>query len=235
MRANRLLGIVIATTLTATVAFGSVAGAANLGPQAPQTLGAWIIPGGTGAPNVITWANFTGPNNTNLAATALNGGGTWIAQFGTWKLSSKNTANSSNTTLSNLTTAVGTVSAAVESTTLDFGGNPRAGLIGLSNGTSFVYAIYTKTAGGTVQLYKYVSGVSTLLASTTGVGLPIVAPMRLDAMTNTIRVWWDGTARLSYTLTASEVTLLKSAGHDRFGIIADGDASTTFDDFHVDH
>ncbi len=234
MRAHRMLGIVIAAALTATVTTGSVAGAAPLGPQTSRTLGAWIIPGGTGAPNVLTWSSFTGPNNTNLAGKALNGGGTWIAQFGTWKLSSKNTANSSNTALSNLTTAVGTVSAAVESTTLDFGGNPRAGLVALSNGTSFLYAVYTKTAGGTVQLYKYVSGVSTLLASTTGVGLPIVAPMRLDATTNTIRVWWDGTARLSYTLTASEVTLLKSAGHDRFGIIADGDASTNFDDFHVD-
>ena len=130
---------------------------------------------------------------------------------------------------------MGTVSAAVESATTDFGGNPRAGLIGLSNGASFVYAVYDKAAGGTIQLYKYVGGVSTLLASTTGVGPPIIAPIRLDALTNTIKVSWNGVLRLSYTLTAAEITLLKSAGHDRFGIMADGDASTNFDDFHVDN
>ena len=115
MRANRLLGIVVATTLCVTVAGGSVAGAQPIGPQTSKVLSSFSMAASTGAPNILTWANFTGTNGTNLSGKALNGGGTWIAQFGTWKLSSKNTANSSNTTLSNLTTAVGTVSAAVES------------------------------------------------------------------------------------------------------------------------
>ena len=233
MRTRRTLRNVTAIVMTVFVASALGVSAASLNGLAAAKLGAWNVPGTTGAPTVATWSNFTAPNNTNLNGAALNGGGTWIAQFGTWRVNS-NRAGSSNTGFSNLTTSVGTVNAAVEATTIDLGGNPTAGLVALSNGTSFVFAQYEKSSGGRIRLFKYVSGTVTQLAEVTGAGGPVISPMRLDAITNTLKVSWNGAVVLTYSLTAAEAAVFKSAGHTRFGIIANGDPGTNFDDFHVD-
>ncbi len=233
MRARRTLRSL--TAILVAVFVGSAAGvsAATLNGVTTAKIGAWNMPGSTGAPTVTTWSSFTAPNNTDLNGAALNGGGTWIAQFGTWRVSS-NRAGSSNSGFSNLTTSVGTVNAAVEATTIDLGGSPTAGLVAMSDGTSFVFAQYEKSSGGRIRLFKYVSGTVAQLAEVTGVGGPVISPMRLDATTNTLQVSWNGVVVLTYTLTAAEVALFKSAGHTRFGIIANGDPSTNFDNFHVD-
>lgn len=233
MRARRTLRTLTAILVAVFVGSAAGASAATLNGVATANLGAWNLPGTTGAPTVVTWSNFTAPNNTSLGGAALNGGGTWIAQFGTWKVSS-NRAGSSNSGFSNLTTSAGTVNAAVEATTIDLGGNPTAGLVAMSDGASFVFAQYEKSSGGRIRLFKYVSGTVTQLAEVTGVGGPAISPMRLDAITNTLKVSWNGAVVLTYSLNAAEIALFKSAGHTRFGIIANGDASTNFDDFHVD-
>ncbi len=233
MRTRRTLQNFAAIAMTVIVASALGVSAASLNGIATAKLGAWNVPGTTGAPTVATWSSFTAPNNTNLNGAALNGGGTWIAQFGTWRVSS-NRAGSSNAGYSNLTTSVGTVNAAVETTTVDLGGNPTAGVVAMSNGTSFVFAQYDKSSGGRTRLFKYVSGVVTQLAQATGVGGPVISSLRLDATTNNLAVSWNGAVVLTYTLTAAEVALFKSAGHTRFGIIANGDPSTNFDNFHVD-
>jgi len=232
MRANRLLGIVVATTLAVTIIPGSVAGAANLGPQGTATLGAWKILGGTGAPNVATWANFTGANGTSLTGKTLNGGGTWTTDVGTWTIQS-NQAASSNAAIANMdTSAAGTQNASVL-TTLTIGATANAGLVALDNGTVAIYALYSKTAGGTVTLYKY-NGGPTVLATATGVGTFASTIMKLDALTNTIKISLGATQVLSYSLTAAEITTFKGAANNRFGLIADSDAVTRFDDFHID-
>lgn len=217
------------------VIFASAVGvsAATLNGVAAASLGSWNVAGTTSAPTVLVWSNFLAPNNTNLNGATLNGGSTWIAQFGIWRVSSSH-AGSSNAAFSNLTTSVGTVNAAVEATTIDLGGNPTAGLVAMSNGTSFIFSQYEKTSGGRIRLFKYVSGTVTQLAEATGTGIPAIAPMRLDATTNTMKVSWNGAVVLTYTLTAAEVALFKSAGHTRFGLMANGDPSTNFDTFHVD-
>jgi hypothetical protein len=232
MRASRLLGIVVATTLFATVTCGSVAGAANLGPQSPKTLGAWVIPGGAGAPNVITWANFNGVTGTNLNGKALNGPGTWIVDGGTWTIQTNNTV-STNVAIANMDVNVGTQNAATLAT-LTLGATANAGLVVLDNGTVAVYALYSKAAGGTITLYKYAGG-PVVLGTVTGVGTPASALMKLDATTTTMKVSFAGTLVLSYTLTAAEITTLKTAANSRFGLIADSDGVTRFDDFHVDN
>lgn len=221
-----------ATLFAVVVASAVGVSAASLNGITAASIGAWNIPGSTGAPTVVTWSGFTARNNTSLNGAPLDGGGTWIAQFGTWRVK-KNEATSSNTGYSNLTTSIGTVNAAAE-TTINLGGNPSSGLVAMSNGTSFVFAQYEKSSGGRVRLFKYVSGAVTLLGEATGTGGPAVSVMRLDATTNTIKVSWNGAVVVTYTLTATEVALFKSAGHTRFGIFADGDAATTFDDFHID-
>ena len=205
MRASRLLGIVVATTLFATVTCGSVAGAADLGPQAPKTLGAWVIPGGTGAPNVITWANFTGANGTNLNGRPLNGPGNWIVDTGVWTIQTNNTV-STNVAIANVDVNVGTQNAATLAT-LTIGATANSGLVALDNGTVAVYFLYSKAAGGTIRLYKY-SGGPVVLGTVTGVGTPASATMKLDATTTTMRVSFNGVLVLSYTLTAAEIAIL---------------------------
>ena len=231
MRANRLLGIVVATTLAVTVISGSVAGAANLGPQGGATLGAWIIPGGTGAPNVITWANFTGANGTNLSGKALDGPGNWVVDGGTWTIQA-NTAASTKIAGANLTVDAGTQNAAAL-TTLSFNASPDAGLVALDNGTVSVYALYSNGGGGKITLYKY-SGSEVVLGTATGLGHPASALMELDATTTTLKVSFAGTLVLSYALSASEIATFKTPANNRFGLMADNDG-TRFDDFHVDN
>ena len=231
MRANRLLGIVVATTLSVTVASGSVAGAQPIGPQTSKVLSAFSIDASTGAPNVLTWANFAGANGTNLGGKTLNGGSTWVVDGGTWTIQS-GTAGSTNVALANIDTNVGTQNASALAT-LTFGATANAGLVALDNGTTALYTLYSKAAGGTMTLYKYAGG-PVVLASAAGVGTPASALVKLDATTSTIKVSFAGTQVVSYTLTAAEVTSLKGAANNRFGLIADADGATRFDDFHVD-
>jgi len=233
MRPRITLRNVTATLVAVIIASAVGASAATLNGIAAGSLGAWNVPGSTNAPTVLTWSSFTGANNTNLSGATLDGGGTWIAQFGTWRVRS-NEATSNNVAFSNLTTSVGTVNAAVEATTIDLGGSPRSGLVAMSNGSSFLFSQYEKSSGGRVRLFKYVSGAVTMLAEATGTGGPVASAMRLDATTNTIKVSWNGAVVVTYSLTPAEVALFKSVGHTRFGIIANGDPGTDFDDFHID-
>lgn len=232
MRANRLLGIVVATTMCVTVAGGSLAGAQPIGPQTSKVLSAFSMVASTGAPNVLTWANFTGANGTNLSAKTLNGGGTWIADSGTWTIQT-GTAASTNAPLANVDTNVGTQNASALAT-LTFGATANAGLVALDNGTTTLYTLYSKAGGGTMTLYKYAGGAMTL-ATAAGIGTPASALVKLDASTSTIKVSFAGTQVLTYTLTAAEVTSLKGAANNRFGLMADADGTTRFDDFHVDN
>ncbi len=232
MRANRLLGIVVAITVAITVSGGSVAGAKPIGPQTSKVLTAFSMAASTGAPNVLTWADFVGTNGTNLSGKALNGGGTWIVDGGKWTIQT-NSAGSTNVALANMDTNVGTQNASALAT-LTFGATANAGLVALDNGTTALYALYSKAAGGTMTLYKY-SGGAVVLASMTGIGTPASALVKLDAMTSAIKVTFAGTQVLSYTLTAAEITALKGATNNRFGLMADADGTTRFDNFHVDN
>jgi hypothetical protein len=231
MRVRQTLRTFTAISVAVIVALAVGVSAASLNGVAAAKLGAWNVPGTTSAPTVLAWANFNGTTGTNLNGQALNGGGTWTADIGTWTIQG-NAAAAASTALANLVTSAGTNSASVLST-MTFGATARAGVLALDNSANAVYALYSKTAGGTVQLYKY-NGGATLLATVTGVGTPTSAVMKLDATTSTLKVSWNGTVVLSYTLSAAEITVFKTGTNLRYGIIADSDSLTRFDDFHVD-
>ena len=231
MRKHRLPGIIATLLLTVATVGTSVAFAASTNGLSPRTLGAWTIPGGTGAPTVVTWDSFTGTNGTSLSGRALSGGGNWVVNGGTWTIQT-NRAASTSATRARISVAGGNQNRSALAT-LTIGASARAGLVALDSGTAYIYAVYSKASSGTMQLYKF-SGSATLLASVTGIGLPATAEMKLDASTNTIRVSFAGVQVLSYTLTAAEITTFKNAANNRYGLIADADSVTRFDDFHVD-
>jgi hypothetical protein len=230
MRRARVLGLVTSVTLAATVAGGLGASAASLNGATSAPLGGWVYPATSVAPNVLAWASFNGATNTNLDGQALNGGGTWIVDTGSWRIQG-NRARSSNTAMSNIGVDVGTPDAAVI-VTLTVSGTTNAGVLANDDGTAALYALYSRSAGGTIRLYKYVGG-ATVLATATGVGTA-AGTIELDSRTTTVTVSWNGTQVLSYALTPTEAATLHGAGNSRFGLIADGDGTTRFDDFHVD-
>lgn len=207
------------------------ASAASLNGTNPAKIGGWNYPVSNIAPTVLTWEDFTGANNTNLDGATLNGGGTWAADIGTWRIQS-NAANASNTALANLVTHVGTQNATAIVTFVT-GATSNAGLLANDNGTNALFVLYTKTSGGTLTLYKY-SGSSISLGSVTGVGTAANSTLKIDSTTTTIKVSWNGTQVLSYTLTPAEAVTFHSAGNNGFGLIANGDSASRFDDFHVD-
>jgi hypothetical protein len=231
MRRGRALRVVMSICLAATAAGLVGASAASLNGAATAKLGGWTYPQSISAPTVLTWANFTGTTGTNLGGRALNGPGSWVADVGTWTIQT-NQAGSSNAAISNLDVSVGSQNASVLAT-LTIGASANAGLVANDNGTVALYALYSKAAGGTITLYKY-SGGATVLATATGVGTPTSGTLKVDSTTTTIKVSWNGTQIISYALTAAEATTFHSAGNNRFGLIADSDAVTRFDDFHVD-
>lgn len=231
MRARRFPALVTALGLTAAAAGLLGASAASLNGAIAAKLGAWNVTQGTGAPTVLTWSSFTGATGTNLSGKALNGPGTWIVDAGTWTIQT-NRAAASNTTRANMSVNVGTQNATAV-VTLTIGASARAGLVVNDNGTAALYAIYSRNAGGRIRLYKD-NGTQTLLATVSGVGTPASAVLKVDSTTTTIKVSFAGTQVLTYTLTAAEAATYHAAGNNRFGLIADRDTVTRFDDFHVD-
>jgi hypothetical protein len=124
------------------------------------------------------------------------------------------------------------VNAAVEAT-LSFPVTARrAGLTFDDDGTNGMYVVYTDVNGGSLFLYK-AAGAITQIASVTGVGVVATADLRVETFDPTVKVYLNGTLWLAYTLTAAERTTFKAAANTRFGLIADADANTRFDDFRV--
>jgi len=231
MRRRRALGFVVALSLSATAGGLISASAASLNGANPAKIGGWVYPQTIAAPTVLAWTNFTGTTGTNLNGHALNAGGTWTADLGTWTIQT-NTAGASNTALANIDLNVGTQNAAAVAT-LTIGATANSGLVVNDNGTVALYALYSKAAGGTLTLYKY-SGGATVLGTATGVGTAATGTLKVDSTTTTIKVSWNGTVLISYPLTPAEVTTFHGATNNRFGLIADGDSVTRFDDFHAD-
>jgi hypothetical protein len=230
---RRPLSVPIAVTLSVILASSLlVAHAASIG-LAAKRLGSFAIANAPTAPTVYAWTAFTAANNTDLNGLALPSGQTWTVHIGTWRINTNQAATTVSTALSNASVAVGTVNAAVQITMIFGATARRAGVTFLDDGTNGMYVVYSNQNGGQLQMYKYQGG-ATLLATTTNVGTPASATLRVETFTNTINVYFAGTLVMTYTLTAAEATLFKAAAHDRFGIIADSDTNTKFDDYRVE-
>ncbi len=232
-RTHRPLRTLAAIALPLLLASGLlVAHAASVGLSSDQ-LAAFTVAGAPTVPTVLAWTDFSGPDGQSLASTPLSTGQSWTINAGNWTLN-RNKATHNNTSMANAWVSAGTTSAAVQAT-LDFGATSRrAGVTLLGDATSYLYAVVDNGNNGQVLLYKRVGGTSTLLGSATNVGLPVTAVLRVEAFTNTIKVYFNGTLVITYTLTAPEVTQFKGATHVRYGIIADSDPQTDFDEFLVE-
>jgi hypothetical protein len=197
-----------------------------------NNLAAFDLTGTPPVPTVYAATDFTGTDGQSITAVPLATGQTWTINAGNWTIQG-NEATHNNTPMASAWVSAGTTSAAVQ-VTLDFPATARRGGVTLlGDATSFLYAVVDNGNGGQVLLYKRVGTTSTLLGSLIGIGLPSTGVLRVEAFTNTINVYFAGTLVISYTLTPAEVTQFKAATHTRFGIIADSDPQTAFNDFMV--
>ena len=112
--------------------------------------------------------------------------------------------------------------------------------------TVFLAVEYTSTANGSLELWKF-NGAWTNLAKTTGLypggvtTAPAALTLRAEASTpiapataTTVRCYLGGTLRLTFTLTAADQGTFSAAAQTYVGPYTYSDATSTFDNFHVD-
>ena len=219
----------------------AVASAATVGGVVSDELASFTFSSAAGAPTVLTWENFDGPNGTNISGTNPDWGpGVWRSLGGTWRIQG-NQADSTSSSLGSINVHTpGLVDAAVEITLDRFGSTTfDAGLLFNDNDYSVLILRYQSAANGTLALYNW-NGGYTLMSSISNLypGGIATAPatVTLRARSNGAQVdsFIDGVLAFSYTLSPAEQTIYKSPTHDGYGMWAEFDTTTKFDDFHID-
>lgn len=214
--------------------------AASLGGLTSAAFVGYTFTFSTGAPTVIAYDSFDGPNGTDLdGLTIESGGAAWLAAGGAWAIQGDQ-ARSTSAVSSVLLVDSGTADASVEAT-VSPNGNTQWDAYVIANSdaafTAGLLANWWYAGDGTLSLYEGVGGVFTPLATVSGLypgGAPGSAVIRLESSPSTVRVYLDDTLMITHALDGSEQALLKNAGQHHVGIGADLDATSTFDNFHVD-
>lgn len=225
----------LATAVVVALAAGSAVAAAASLPTTRAMLFASDLVGSTGAPTVLAWSNFTGASGTNLSGKALNAGGAWTVHLGTFVIDTLNRGRATPATAyANMSVNAGVVAASVEVVLTFTTTARRAGVTFNDDGSNGMFAEFSDLNGGQALLFKADTTGITQIGSALGLGAPASVTLRVDATTTTTKVFVNGVQKIAYTLTALESTTFRSAANTRFGLIADNDAGTRFDDFHVD-
>lgn len=235
-----MLGVFTALVIAVTSST-EPASARSLGGITSTGFGAFAFSSSTGAPTVVAYENFTGTTGANLIGTSTDSGGfTWSANLGTWTVQG-NQARSTNVGSGYLMFNSSSSNGSVEAVISRNGNSTWDTYVIFNSDSTFsntLLANWWHNAGGSIDLYKGVSGSYTPLVSVSGLypgTIPSSATIRLESpSTSIIKVYLDGVLKITYTLTGSEQTLLKNASHRYAGIGANADASSTFDAFHLD-
>lgn len=216
--------------------------AASLG-VTPAALTAANIAGGSGAPTVYSWDNFNRVI-TPLQGTSMPSGAFWKSQIGTW------TANGTTARATTLNTDTNTLTDAPSSdasmvVTITPKGVARPGVTFNDDSTNNdMLLLYNSAGGGTLTLYTYFGPTRVFLASGGGVG-PIGTPfeLRVTSKGADITVSVNGVQKIAVTLTGTNLCKAKDLGpgcipdgvaNNGFGLWADNDTSSTFDDFRLE-
>jgi hypothetical protein len=226
-------GVIVVSLVLATAQLSS---AATLGGVSSEQLGAWDLPGGTGAPTVAAWDDFTRPAEVDLDGQASGGGGpAWSVVSGTWTNGADQTSasqQSADTASAAIVVDCGnpdlTVTAVLTGPTAD-----ATGLVVKRVGSSLLVVQHRDQADGTLEIARIIDGTTTVMATATNVGW--VSPGTLSATYDggemTVRL--DGTTRLTSTLTPADASTFGPS--TTAGLVAGNDQQTLFDDFRCEH
>lgn len=217
----------------------SMASAATLGGIGASDLTAFDELADPGAPTVISFENFDGPNNTNISGTTPDWGpGVWRSLGGTWRIRN-NQAQSTSVSLGSINVHLGVSDGAAE-VTLDRrnGTGWNAGLLFNDNDYSVLLVLWQAAGNGSLTLYKW-NGSFTQLATVNNLysganPAPQEVQLRVRTVGSLVEASLDGTLILTHTLSPADTGLFKNAAHDGWGLWAESDSRTRFDNFHVD-
>ena len=238
--------LLLPLAVTAVVVLGlSPAAATTVGGISAANLTALTMAAAPGAPTVVAWENFNGVDGTNLNGTTTDGGSkTWSVNpaGGSWTiLGNAARSTSANTSLvidagAFSDSVVATVSRN-GATTFDAGFTVNRN----SSGSQFLTVEWRSVSNGSLQLWKYNSG-WTLLASVTNLypGGSGTAPASItlkltSSSTNVLTASINGTAIVTHTLSAADVTTYKNSTHQLFGLYQWTSNGLRWDDFHLDN
>ena len=201
------------------------------------------ITGVSGAPTVYSWDDFDRVLNL-LPGSVSPGGLVWKPQIGTWLLDGATARTSTSDKDANVLMDIPTVDASMVVTITPGIGTARPGVTFNDDGTNNMLLLYSASGGGTLTLSTYFGPTRVFLASTSGVGNPnSTFELRVTSNGPTITVFVNGTLRITQTLTGTNLCKFKDTGtgcvsdgnpNVGFGIWADTDTSSTFDNFRVE-
>ncbi len=231
---------VVAFVAAAALSGLSTASAASLGGVAAPDIAAFDQASTVNAPTVLAWENFDGANGTAINNTNPDWGpGVWRSLGGTWTVQG-NQASVTSAPLGSINIHVTGVSdAAVEATLHRNGSNTfDAGLLFNDNDYSVLLVRWRNNNNGSIELYKWNNGYTRLARVRNlyngATPTPASITLRVRTVGSLVEVFIDGGLVLTHTLNAGDTTTFKNAAHDGWGLWAERDATTTFDDFHVD-
>lgn len=216
--------------------------AANLFVSGEQ-ITAQNLDGTSGAPTVYSWDNFDRVLNL-LPGSVSPGGLVWKPQIGTWVLDGATARTTTSNKDANVLMDLATVDASLVVTLNPIGTNARPGITVNDDGSNNMLLLYSSAGGGTLTLSTYFGPTRVFLASTSGVGAPgSSVEVRVTSNGPTITVFVNGTLRITQTLTGANLCKFKDIGpgcvpsngaNVGFGIWADTDTVSTFDNFRVE-
>ena len=201
------------------------------------------IDGTSGAPTIYSWDNFDRVLNL-LPGSVSPGGLVWKPQIGTWVLNGATARTTTSNKDANVLMDLAVLDASMVVTITPGNGTARPGVTFNDDGTNNMLLLYSSAGGGTLTLSTYFGPTRVFLASTSGVGNPnSTFELRVTSNGPTITVFVNGTLRMTQTLTGTNLCKFKDIGpgcvsdgkpNVGFGIWADSDTLSTFDDFRLE-
>lgn len=201
------------------------------------------LTGVSGAPTVYAWDDFDRVQNP-VQGTVSPSGLFWKPQIGTWLTDGSTARTSTSNANANMITDVPTVDASMVVTINPRNGSARPGVTFNDDGDDNMLLLYSASGGGTLTLSTYFGPTRVFVASTNGVGnTNSTFELRVTSIGPSITVYVNGTLRMTQTLTGANLCKFKDIGpgcvsdgqpNVGFGLWADSDTSSTFDNFRVE-
>ena len=230
-RSRRWLGTACGTAVMLLLGGQGVGAAPVILP--PSILNVFHIVGSTGAPRVRAWDNF---NRSDAALGSPVVGGVWGTRNGMWVIDSK-AAKSTNVASSTATLSLPTILNCRVDLDLSIGPTAHAGLNLSDDGTSNILVLYKKTSTvSELELLVWIGGSGPLPTpvATAPVATGSTATISVTLSGSDVTVLWNGVSTINYALTAQESTAVRDTNSIGYGVWAQSDAVSRFDNFRVE-
>ena len=232
----RVRRTIAAVLVTAAIGALGTASASSLGGLAPFGLLSTNAALTSGTPTVLGCDDFSRAAATGSALVnrpvqlpAKCGNATWTAHTGTWTI----TAGQLGAITAGATASIvaGQISASAQATVLNANGTGRTAGVAIDHtGATRTFLAAVVTGGNTLSLQLSTAGVISSL-STIAVTLGVTNVVRITRNGTAVTVSLDGNVRISFTLTAGQVTTL--AAGTRAGLYWNAGSTVRFSNFLV--